>query len=127
MIGITSEQKEIFFACLAKLGLKRAPPFDANGYGEVCLSHPDGVYFNFSGPALQLIIVGPLSRTPFEICQEINGSLPKEIPDWSFWIKTTEFMPGASDMSVERRQILIERSIINAILVNDAFGEKRPQ
>jgi hypothetical protein len=63
-------------ARLTALGFQPAPDQEPGtfSFGEVCLSHPDGIYFNLhaENDDVQLVIVGD-ARPPDEIAAAVAG------------------------------------------------------
>lgn len=100
---------------LVEIGIKPAPKDcrigrgrDDYASGAVTISTSDGVYFIFQndGDDIQLLIVGPMTRTPGELASEIHRG---------YWVKEVEFLrtdciiPGAA-------QIIRDRGFISIIL-----------
>ena len=85
------------------------------GGGDVCLTSPDGVYFNFNevetppftDNAVQLIIVGPMNNRP--------GTYAKMVGK-DYLIKSCAFMQPGDFESEEFKQIFRDHGFISLIV-----------
>jgi hypothetical protein len=81
----------------------------------VCLGHPDGYYLTEMGDKLQVVVIGPMPHSPFEILLAINEAEEAKNPDASvmfFEIENVSVL-GKEELDEVTRKIHMQRGFFS--------------